>query len=241
MKKLVKYGLDQYVIEWVLSFLCDRTQFTKVGTKISGMKAINLSIVQGSGVGPCLFIILISDLRVAGLTTHLVNYADDATILVPEIHSNSLEEEFSNVQKWAILNKLIINMLKTKKMVFHRPYLRCLVPPPPLSNMERVKFTKLLGVYISDTLGAGKQIEYMLKICNHMHIFLTNLRSKDCLRKNSIMFSIIIIYYYYYYYYYAHLYSATRCKVIHWASSPVAESEAHKSRGRQCYWKTCWK
>ena len=43
MKKLVEYGLDQYVIEWVLSFLSDRTQFTKVGTKISGMKAINLS------------------------------------------------------------------------------------------------------------------------------------------------------------------------------------------------------
>ena len=61
MKKLVEYGLDQYVIEWVLSFLSDRTQFTKVGTKSSGMKAINLSIVQGSGVGQCLFIILIAD------------------------------------------------------------------------------------------------------------------------------------------------------------------------------------
>ena len=72
MKKLVKYGLDQYVIEWVLSFVIDRTQFTKVSTKISGMKAINLSIVQGSGVGPCLFIILIADLRPAGTTNHLV-------------------------------------------------------------------------------------------------------------------------------------------------------------------------
>ena len=43
MKKLVEYGLDQYIMEWVLSFLSDSTQFTKVGTKISGMKAINLS------------------------------------------------------------------------------------------------------------------------------------------------------------------------------------------------------
>ena len=85
------------------------------------MKAINLSIVQGSGVGPCLFIILIADLRPAETTNHLVKYADDATLLVPEIHSNSLEEEFFNVQKWAILNKLTINMSKTKEMVFHRP------------------------------------------------------------------------------------------------------------------------
>ena len=29
----------------------------------------------------------------------------------------------------------------------------------------------------------------------------------------------------YYYYYYANLYSATRCIVVHWASSPVAESD----------------
>ena len=164
--KLVKYGLDQYVIEWVLSFFSDTTQFIQVGTKISGMKAINLSIVQGSGVGPCLLIIFITDLRPAGTTNHLVKYADDATLLVPEIHSNSLKVEFSNVQKWAILNKLTTNMSKTKKMVCHRPSPRCLVPPPPISNVERVKFTKLLGVYISDTLGAGKQIEHMLKICN---------------------------------------------------------------------------
>ena len=83
--------------ELVLSFLSDRTQSTKVGTKISGMKAINLSIVQGSGVGPCLFIILIADLKPVRTTNHLVKYADDATLLVLEIYSNSLEEKFSNV------------------------------------------------------------------------------------------------------------------------------------------------
>ena len=93
------YGLDQNVIEWVLSVFSDKTQFIKVGTKISGMKVINLSIVQGSGVGPWLIIILIADLRPAGTTNHLVKYADDPTLLVPEIHSIYLEEEFSNVQK----------------------------------------------------------------------------------------------------------------------------------------------
>ena len=76
MKKLVEYGLDQNVIEWVLSFLSDRTQFTKVSTKISDMKAINISTVQGSGVGPCLFIILIADLKPAGTTNHLIKYVD---------------------------------------------------------------------------------------------------------------------------------------------------------------------
>ena len=77
--------------------------------------------------------------------------------------------EFSNAFDsvvWAQTNKLNINMLKTKEIVFHRPNPRGLLMPPPLTNIERVKFAKLLGVYIMDNLGAGKQIDYLLKICN---------------------------------------------------------------------------
>ena len=62
----------QNVIEWVLSFLSDTTQVTNVGTKSYGMKAIDLAIVQGSEVGPCLFIILIAELKPAGTTIHSV-------------------------------------------------------------------------------------------------------------------------------------------------------------------------
>ena len=36
----------------------------------------------------------------------------------------------------------------------------------PLSNIDRIKLTMLLGVYISDTIGAGNQIEHVLQICN---------------------------------------------------------------------------
>ena len=71
---------------------------------------------------------------------------------------------------------------------------RCLVPPPPLSNIERVKFTKLLGVYISETLGAGKQIEYMLKICNQ-RLFLLNQLKKQGLSKQKLnnVFNVIVM------------------------------------------------
>ena len=95
------------------------------------------------------------------------------------------------MQKWARLNKLTINMSNTKEMVFHRLSPRCLMPPPQLSNIERVLFAKLLGVYVSDTLGAGKQIEYMLKTCNQRLYLLNQLKKQDCLSKNSIMFSML--------------------------------------------------
>ena len=53
-------------------------------------------------------------------------------------------------------------MLKTKDIVFHRPHARGLVLPPPFTDIERIKFTKLVGVYIMDDLGAGKQIDSLL-------------------------------------------------------------------------------
>ena len=79
------------MIECVLS---DKKKFTKVYTKISDTRAINLSIVQGSGVGQCLFIILISDLKPFGGTNHMVKYADDASLLVSETHSVSPKDEY---------------------------------------------------------------------------------------------------------------------------------------------------
>ena len=45
-----------------------------------------------------------------------------------------------------------------------------------LSNTERVKFNDLLDVYISDTLGAAKQIEYVLKMCNQRLYLLNQLK-----------------------------------------------------------------
>ena len=79
--ELAQYGLEQTVIDWIVFFLSDRMQYTKVDTKISGIKAINLSIVQGSGVDPCLFIILVADLRPTGSTNCMVKYTDDTIVL----------------------------------------------------------------------------------------------------------------------------------------------------------------
>ena len=71
VKKLVDLGQDQNIIDWVVSFLSDRQQYTKVVHKTSGTRIMNRSIVQGSGVGPSLFIILVIDLRPQGSTNHM--------------------------------------------------------------------------------------------------------------------------------------------------------------------------
>ena len=79
IRKLAECGLKQNIIDWIVSFLSHGTQCTIVSTKIAGTTAINLSIVQGSGVGPCLFIILVIDSSLTSSINPIIKYADDAS------------------------------------------------------------------------------------------------------------------------------------------------------------------
>ena len=90
---------------------------------------ITRSIVQGSGIGPILFVICSIDLRPLSTINHMTKYADDASLLVPKQTDVVINEEFKHVLKWAVDNKLTVNMAKTKELVFHRPNPRNFVPP----------------------------------------------------------------------------------------------------------------
>ena len=59
----------------------------------------------------------------------LCKYADDTTL--PEHTDVQLEDEFQALKHRAENNKMILNMLKTKELVFHRPS-PCLNISPPL-------------------------------------------------------------------------------------------------------------
>jgi len=61
--KLSKLHLPKCVFNWLISFLIGRSHTTKSAGDESSPLSINLSIVQGSGIGPTFYIILDSDLK----------------------------------------------------------------------------------------------------------------------------------------------------------------------------------
>ena len=116
-------------MHWLLSFLTDRTQSVKSGGKLSTPRPINRGTIQGSGIGPSNCIVMASDLRaLSRFINKLFIYADDTSLLVPEHTDVQLEDEFQVLKRWAADNKMTLNMLKTKELVFHRPSLS-LCPP----------------------------------------------------------------------------------------------------------------
>ena len=86
---------------------------TKLGFHLSTQLSINRSIVQGSGIGPILFIMFIHDLKPLDILNYLLKYADDASLLCPENSSTSIELEMAHVIDWARENKMTVNLLKT--------------------------------------------------------------------------------------------------------------------------------
>jgi hypothetical protein len=62
-------------------------------------------------------------------------------------------------------NKLVINLLRTKEMVFRRPNPRLFIPPPLSDDIERVYVFKLLGITLCPNLRFGEHISKVLAAC----------------------------------------------------------------------------
>ena len=82
--KINGLNLPNNVKNWLISFLINRIEITKVNGNFSASAKINLGVVQGSALGPFLFMLLISDLCPVSIHNCYVKYADDLTIIVPE-------------------------------------------------------------------------------------------------------------------------------------------------------------
>jgi len=74
------------MLNWIISFLTERQQLCKVGSKLSApaSSSINRSIIHGSGIGPTLYIAMKSDLTTLDNCNVIIKYADDVDLLVPE-------------------------------------------------------------------------------------------------------------------------------------------------------------
>ena len=97
LSKLSAFDLRP-IFNWIISFLIDRAQVSKTPNgQFSIMHPITRSILQGSGIGPTLWLVMASDLRCILDINLLFKYADDTNLLVPENTDVDLAVEFGNV------------------------------------------------------------------------------------------------------------------------------------------------
>ena len=162
LQKLHHYGIRGFVYDWFGSFLSGRTQY--VGTSES--LPVSHGVPQGSVLGPLLFLIFINDLPNSSRELKFTLFADDSTISYkfdpenPLASTNQLNLELAGVYNWLLLNKIKINVEKTKYVLFS--YKRKVNPGRIImgdGEILRESCVKFLGVFIDDRLTFAEHIK----------------------------------------------------------------------------------
>ena len=118
LRELSILDLNNSIFNWIADLLTGRSQAVKMGDIISAFLMITRSIVQGSGLGPYLFILLrIDKIKNIVSVNRLVKYADDMTLAVPQHTDCSIDAELQNIVNWSEINKQNINTNKTKEII----------------------------------------------------------------------------------------------------------------------------
>ena len=80
--RLYSYGVRGPVLLWIKNFLSNRTQQTRVEVSLSDVVSLLSGIVQGSGIGPVLFLTYINELAniLESYGVHVKLFADDVKL-----------------------------------------------------------------------------------------------------------------------------------------------------------------
>jgi hypothetical protein len=199
LKKLKKMGIQGKTHKWFTSYLSNRAQSVDIAGSFSELINLDISVIQGSTLGPILFLCYINDFWTA-TSLFSVLFADDTTCLAKGFNLSELtlfvNEELRKIANWFRSNKMALNTSKTKFMIFRtrgKPIneeecrlvynsteIGIDTDPLLVSPIERVhnngveKSFKLLGVYFDEYLSFEAHV-------NHLCVKLS--KSLYCLNK----------------------------------------------------------
>ena len=185
LAKLNILGFQENTCDWIKSYLSGRQQKVVIENESSPWSSIINGVPQGSILGPLLFTILISDMRLSIWTGSYITYADD-TNLYWESSVDSINETLkaantvtSNISNYCNNNCLRLNEGKCKYMfIGTKPAIKKLnsmdLGDVKINNinMERVTDAKVLGVTINEVLSWRKQVNKC--VGNAMSNFFSN-------------------------------------------------------------------
>ena len=160
LSKLKIYGIQQDALCLLKSYLTNRSQYVHLDNVKSSHHTVLCGIPQGSVLGPLMFNIFINDIIKASSKFNFILYADDTTLVstlenfgtlnnVAELEQ-AINCEISKISSWLVSNMLVLNVAKSKLMLFFKSSKR----PPKLTLtingdiIEQVEEFNFLGITV---------------------------------------------------------------------------------------------
>jgi hypothetical protein len=159
-------AIDPTLREWVRSFLTNRRQRVRVGNSTSNYQQVNGGVLQGTVLGPILFMIMINDLLKEWESRW--KYVDDTTLseTVAVNDQSVLQIALDGINSWCEENDMVLNARKCKEIRIcfwkKKPNFQQLTVND--NPVEQVKSSKLLGLMlISSDLKSNEHVAYIVK------------------------------------------------------------------------------
>lgn len=166
LNKLERMGIRGVALKLFESYLTDRQIIVSANETLSSSKKINISVPQGSVLGPILHLLYVNDLCKLQLRGHLALFADDTSTFYSsnsfETNMESINEDMAKINEYFRINKLTLNLKKTHYINFGRSK-----TAEEYSNgidcegtlIEHTKQLKFLGLHIDSQLSWAKHID----------------------------------------------------------------------------------
>ena len=175
LENFAQLEIPDEVYNWISSYLEGREHVTKNRGSTSERRKINLSVVQGSSIGPASYYVAESDLKPKRESFMMDKFADDVDLITTIEHYSEIKDEVEHIAEWADKNNLVLNRAKTKETIFCSSISVQL--PPPLDGRERVSSFRKLDVIVQNKLSMKDHVDVVLRDCANQIYGLNILRA----------------------------------------------------------------
>ena len=181
-KKLEMYGLDIMPQKFMREYMSCREQTTIVNGHTSPEAQVTYGTAQGSILGPLIFILYVNDIfKTVNAENSIHMYADDTLLICKDEDIKKVNEKakiaFRCIKSWCEVNKLTINIEKTKCMFIKHNKPQC--EPNFTSNDSKINTVhqyEYLGFHLDEHLTMNEHLDVTWKKANAKVGILSKIR-----------------------------------------------------------------
>ena len=186
LHKLASSGIAGSFFDWITAYFTGRTQRTLISGALSSPAPVTSGVVQGSVLGPTLFLLYINDILQCIQNGSPFLFADDVKIVYSSFPSHidqlcsNIKQDLESLDKWSDHSGLTFSTNKC-----HSLALRCMVDMHSFTLNNQIipiaTHTRDLGIHYNNCLSFGPQVLHQVSKARQLgFLILRSFHNRSC-------------------------------------------------------------